>query len=185
MSDLTARARWTLQAIVLLSVVGFAGAQDKDFWAWSEDRPRFLGHFGEGHGNSIRSIADEHFPGVRFMTHRVPDEVSGDELASVVFRWLTDEPLFALTGFPDRIEEYIESFDLSAILNSWELSFHLEMALGDEMPVTDVEVLEAIGAPSNRVTQVSASGRFERWEYARYRLVLYFQESLLVTLVTY
>ena len=185
MTQLMARARWTLHAIVLLAVVGFAGAQEKDFWAWSEDGPRFLAHFGEGHGNSIRSIADEHFPGVRYTFHIVPDEVSGDELASVMFRWLTNEPLFALTGFPDRIEEYAASFNLREFLSSWKLEFELSTALQDETPVTDVTILEALGGPSSRVTRTTATGQSERWEYAQHRLVLYFSRGALVEIVTY
>ena len=183
MNQLTARARWTLQAIVLLAVIGFAVAQS-GFWALSEEGVEFL---AEGEGNSIQSVADEHFPGVRFMTHSVPSELRGEDTAVVVFRWLQDEPLFLLTGEPERAQEYIESVDLPAMLNSWELSFELEFAIGREgaAPVTDVDVLEVLGGPSSRVTQASATGRVERWEYARYRLVLYFQQSILVTVVTY
>lgn len=120
------------------------------------------------------------------MFHLVPDELAGeDATATVVFKWLQDEPLFLLTGKPERVQEYIESFDLGELLSSWWLDFYLEAALEGETSVTNVEILEVLGGPSSRVTQASVTCRVERWEYARYRLVLYFQQSILVTVVTY
>ena len=113
------------------------------------------------------------------------DELRRGDDAAVMFKWLTDEPMFFLTGHTDRIEEYVASFDLSAFLNSWELRFELSMALDDEMPVTDLAILTALGAPSSRVTRTTATGQGERWEYAQYRLVLYFSRGVLVEVVTY
>ena len=183
MAQLKLYARSALQVIVLLAVLGTAGAHERGFYAWvPEGEPRFL---APSEGFSIRMIADEHFPGARFYNHIVPDEVSGDELAAIMFRWLTDEPLFALTGFPDRIEEYASSFNLREFLSSWMLEFELSTALQDETPVTDLTILEALGAPSSRVTRTTATGQGERWEYAQYRLVLYFSRGALVEVVTY
>ena len=153
------------------------------FYAWSpEDGPRFL---APGEGYSIRMVADAHFPGVRFYVHHVPSEVRGDDHAAIVFKWLTDQPLFALTDSPDRIEEYVASFDLEAFLSSWRLEFELESALLDEEPVTDLMILEALGPPSSRTTHFTETGRIERWEYAQFRIVLYFSDSVMTTVVTY
>lgn len=157
--------------------------EGSNFYAWSpEDGSTFL---APGEGYSIQMVADEHFPGVRYMVHFVPDEVRGDDHASVMFKWLTDQPLFVLTGSPDRIEEYVASFDLEAFLSSWELEFELESALLDEEPVTDLMILEALGPPSSRTTNTTEAGQTERWEYAQYRIVLYFSDGVMTTVMTY
>ncbi len=127
-------------------------------------------YLAPGEGTSIRMMVDEHFPGALVTVHFVPEEVSQEKAAVVVFAWLTDRPLFAITRQPERIPEFIASFDLLGLLGSWQLAFELESNLG----VADLTVVQALGAPSNRMTRTSELGRVERWEYDRYGLLLYF-----------
>jgi hypothetical protein len=133
-----------------------------------------------GDGVSIRMVVDEHFPGARIMMHMVPRELDDESGAVVIFAWLTEWPLFVLTSQPERIPEYIASFDYREFLQSWRLSFELETNLG----VADVTVLEALGAPTYRTTSTSVSGRVERWEYAGLGVVLYFSNGGLTRVIT-
>ena len=180
MTQLAARAR-ALMVMAALAVLGLAGAEG-GFYAWTPEGLVFL---APRDGHSIRSVGEEHFAGVRYLMHLVPREVLGDEpSAGVMFRWLTDEPLFLVTRYPERAEAYIASFDRSEFLHSWRLSFALESAM-DDRPVTDLEILTGLGAPANRMTQTTERGRTERWEYPRYRLILYFSQGALSRIVTY
>lgn len=188
MAQLKLYVRSALQIVVLLAVLGAAWAQDSAFYAWSLDEtgaPQ-LEALAPGEGYSINDVMGEHFPGVRFMAPLIPLELSEGDDAAVMFRWLTDEPLVVLTKYPERAAAYVASFDLSEYLNSWRLSNAIEYAMQyDEMPVTDLEILTALGAPSSRVTRTTETGQGERWEYAQYRLVLYFSRGALVEVVTY
>jgi hypothetical protein len=175
--------RLALIAAAVISL-GTALAQESGFYAWSQDEsgaPQ-LRLLAPGEGYSINRVMREHFPGVRFMTHLMPAELKGDDDAAVIFRWLTDEPLVILTKYPERAAAYVASFDLREFLQSWRLKFALEYA---DPPPTDLEVLNALGGPSNRITQTSPLGTTERWEYTQYRLVLYFRQGGLHTITTY
>lgn len=174
-----ARTLWSVVAVALL---GGALAQD-NFYGWTPEGELQL--LAPGDGFSVRMVGEEHFPGVRYYMHFVPPEVTGEDSATVMFRWLTDEPLFVVTTAPERIDAFVASFDLDAFLASWRLAFELQNALEDEAPVPDLVILHALGAPSSRVTSTTANRQLERWEYAQFGLVLYFHQGALVEVVTY
>lgn len=154
-----------------------------NFYAWSpEDGPKFL---APGDGYSINMVAEEHFAGARFHTYFVPEEVSGNGWTTIMFKWLTDEVLFVLTGEPERIGEFLATFDLEEFLSSWKLESELTYAMQNEGPVLDLEILNALGPPSSRTTVTTETGVTERWEYAQYRIVLYFSDGVMTTVVTY
>lgn len=179
--------RTAVSVLLALSANLYVHAFARDGF-WTPDG-QLLAPFCDGCGNSIASVQAEFFPDVRrTMPHIVPKELlegSQSGITAVIFKWLTDEALFVMTDQPEKIPEFIASFDLSAFLRSWEFEFELTTALQDGEVITDLEILDTLGVPTSRTTSTTSNTRIERWEYAQYRIVLHFHNSVLHEVVTY
>lgn len=127
---------------------------------------------------NLATVLSTHFPGVLSRGHYVPDQ-EDDPVAIVYFELFSDRPMFVYTRHPERVTQYIASYDHRAYLTSWQFPFDLRSE-GLLNGVTDLYFFEAIGAPDSRVARSTAGGQYEIWRYSQYRVSLEFRDGRLV-----
>jgi len=96
---------------------------------------------------------------------------NGDYLTSVGYILFTDKPLWVLTDSPDKIKDAITRFDLPEFLASWKFEFELENHVKKGV-LTDLFILETLGAPTNRTKYFDHNLSVEVWSYESLSLVL-------------
>lgn len=106
-----------------------------------------------------------------------------DNLTRVGFKLFTDNPFWVITKDSTNIQKAINSFDLKEYFNSsWRFQFDLENHI-KEGTLTDLFILETLGAPNDKSKYFDGIITIENWQYSRFGVTLTLKNGIVVSYI--
>jgi len=162
------------RAVVLLLLFVCATVSNAQNLFYYPDGKKYIGK-----AKTINDINKELAKGLPVYKHfpRIKDDYS-----AVGFKMFTDIPIWVITEHPKRIKEYINSFDLSEFLHSWEFEFEIEMCI-EKGNLTDIYLLESLGRPDKKTKLGTAKITLEEWYYSNFGISFYLTDGIVTSYI--
>lgn len=104
------------------------------------------------------------------------------DISIVSFKLFTSTPLWVLTDNPKNIDTAIASFNLNEYFSSYLFENDLQSFI-EKGSLTDLYILNSLGAPNIRTAYFDKDVSLEDWNYSALGLTLTFSSGVLVSYV--
>lgn len=131
----------------------------------------------EGTSKSYNQLDSELVAGIPIHLYLTPNADG-----TVGFKMFTDTPVWVDTEHPEDIKELIASFDLSEYLHGWQFENDLRSCI-QKRNLTDLYLLQSLGAPDRKVSMGSAEQALEEWYYRDLGAFLYLDQGIVTRYV--